>query len=415
MKVYLSHSRKTMNKMEDYISHINKLYFFDFILELTDHVKMEDIIKNIHHSPYVSLDLIIELDNIIQYHAGENSHFEHYYTYSTILMSNLFEHMIGNQISEEEILESPFIEEITHYMYDPAVNSLVNNKNVSIDFAKKYLNNIDFFYFCANVTQDAIETCLQNEIYKNKELINLNTWNWFNEDKSLLFLGFPAINLDRSINVRVLKRNLRKTRNLVPKYTFKNTGFTDFTDSSMIEKNKSYHFKSLPENYKNDIRSDRYSGRSLIYISGLDANYDLDDLFSLYYSGKLKDNFYINYQQTSSSTWNTPKPLLKLKTLISMNNQLMFNDVIEKCSRDKEMFKIDILLKNKFEKQMHALRQECLLFWQKKTIIENYLHKCIWDPRSTYRQKILNEQYDSYFSETDNSINVESISTSYYY
>ena len=117
--------------MEDYISNINKLYFFDFILELTDLVRIEDIIKNIHHSPYVSLDLIIELDNIIQYHADENSHFEHYYTYSNILISNLFEHMIGNQISEEEIAESPFIEEITHYMYDPAVNSVVYNKNVS--------------------------------------------------------------------------------------------------------------------------------------------------------------------------------------------------------------------------------------------------------------------------------------------
>tara|TARA_B110001450_G_C17618839_1_gene480364 strand:- start:520 stop:1377 length:858 start_codon:yes stop_codon:yes gene_type:complete len=96
-------------------------------------------------------------------------------------------------------------------------------------------------------------------------------------------------------------------------------------------------------------------------------------------------NIDIIYKQLQEETNN------KLKTLLSINNNLLWKDILN--VHDKNYIDINYLFLNNFEKQIKQIRNESILYWQAKCKIENWLLKCYWSPHSSFRKKKLCLQF----------------------
>ena len=77
----------------------------------------------------------------------------------------------------------------------------------------------------------------------------------------------------------------------------------------------------------------------------------------------------------------------KNSLLLSINSSLLWEDI----EKYKDKLNIDYLFINTFEKQIKKIKNRCIYFWQAKCKIENWLFRCYWDPRSTFRQNKLEE------------------------
>ena len=380
-----------MTKLENYIFEKQREQFMYFILDLSDYLNYESLkilVKNIHKSPYISIELIKEIDKIIYMHGYENDNwYEFYNDLDAPFYDSIFRYVIGNQISEKEWEESDIEWKFNEYH----IKEIQYNEYVSDSFAKDYLDPNDYFYFYHQRLLDDQDI---NQYTSNIELMNLEIWDWFYNYNN------PSIPID-NFNFNIINQTKRTTRNYTPRYKIKDT----YIDYSMNEKNNSYNFKSLPENRRLYKFVDRYSGRNWnssynMYLNpSIHENYDLTDLMDLYYSKTLKDTNISQFDQTPSSTWNSPNPLTKLKTLISINSNITFKQIIDIYRLKEDMLILRYLFDNTFKYQMEVITNECKLFWQKKCIVENYLFKCIWDPRSSYRKAILNKEYDTYLVE----------------
>ena len=73
----------------------------------------------------------------------------------------------------------------------------------------------------------------------------------------------------------------------------------------------------------------------------------------------------------------------KIVCFLSINSSLLWEDI----EKYKDKLNIDYLFINTFEKQIKKIKNRCIYIWQAKCKIENWLFRCYWDPRSTFRQK----------------------------
>lgn len=86
------------------------------------------------------------------------------------------------------------------------------------------------------------------------------------------------------------------------------------------------------------------------------------------------------------------------------SDKILYNENIVKTTEDIDILwdnignniSVQELFDSKFHKQIKEIKNECIYYWQAKCKIENWLFRCYWDPKSSYRKKKLEQEIQEF-------------------